>query len=605
MKNNSKEQLDAFIKAKTGNYIVRIKDAVVDGGDLGEAFSTGYPQLDSKMRYEDDLLGKGGVRGGELIIVTGRPGMGKCLHPDTPVIMFNGETKKAKHIVENDLLIGPDSLPKIVTGLASGKDQMFKITPIKGEPYIVNSNHILSLRKTGKDEIINISVSDFLSETKTFQGKYKGWRTPIDWCEQRIKVDPYFLGVWLGDGSSKDLIVTTPDKEIISFLKKTAKRERLILSNIEKRKGFCSSFRFSNSGKKRRLLEELKSYGLVPKKFIPDVYKINSRKVRLQVLAGLIDTDGFLGDNVFEIVTKFKELKDDILFLSRSLGLAAYSHEKIGEIKSIGFKGKYHRIIISGDVKEIPTRIKRKKAKKRRQRKNVLNTGIVVEPLGIGKYCGFEVSGDGLFVLGDFTVTHNTTFSQNITLNLEKKAIPTCWFTYEVSVNSLYNKFVRMGMPEDVLIYTPKKHITGNVGWISEKINEAIDKYFVKVIFIDDITFLTPKNASNEIQYRIKIDNIITDLKNIAVSKNVVIVLMVHIRKTNGKQIELEDIAESSSPAQKSDYVFVVERKDAEKNSVETTSRSRLLIKKNRPFGTLGFVNFFFDKNIFIEDNIQ
>src|SRR5690606_17194333 len=42
------------------------------------------------------------------------------------------------------------------------------------------------------------------------------------------------------------------------------------------------------------------------------------------------------------------------------------------------------------------------------QKKDVLRTGITVEEIGVGEYFGFEIDGDRLFMLGDFTVTHNT-----------------------------------------------------------------------------------------------------------------------------------------------------------------------------------------------------
>jgi superfamily II DNA or RNA helicase len=71
--------------------------------------------------------------------------------------------------------------------------------------------------------------------------------------------------------------------------------------------------------------------------------------------------------------------------------------------------GEYVRINISGNVSEIPTKVARKKASERKQKKNVLVTGLTIEPIGDGEYFGFEIDGsDRLFLLGDFTVTHNT-----------------------------------------------------------------------------------------------------------------------------------------------------------------------------------------------------
>src|SRR5690606_22968990 len=63
---------------------------------------------------------------------------------------------------------------------------------------------------------------------------------------------------------------------------------------------------------------------------------------------------------------------------------------------------------ISGDTDRLPMKIEKNRAPKRRINKDVLTVGIRVEPLGVGDYYGFEIGGDHLFMLGDFTVTHNT-----------------------------------------------------------------------------------------------------------------------------------------------------------------------------------------------------
>ena len=143
-------------------------------------------------------------------------------------------------------------------------------------------------------------------------------------------------------------------------------------------------------------------------KFIPDGYKRGSREQRLALLAGLLDSDGHLvhGRVTFEFVSKSWQLAADVAFVARSLGFAATQHEKVlatGEYAG----NKYQRVYISGDVHLIPT-IARKRAPERKQKKDVLRTGFEVTPLGEGDYAGFTLDGDGRFLLGDFTVTHNS-----------------------------------------------------------------------------------------------------------------------------------------------------------------------------------------------------
>jgi hypothetical protein len=78
-------------------------------------------------------------------------------------------------------------------------------------------------------------------------------------------------------------------------------------------------------------------------------------------------------------------------------------------IKQTGFKGVYYRLSISGNTEIIPCKVKRRIAGERKHNKNVLRFGFAVIPCGIGEYFGFELlESDRRFLLGDFTVTHNT-----------------------------------------------------------------------------------------------------------------------------------------------------------------------------------------------------
>ncbi|MCD8190697.1 MAG: DNA methylase N-4 [Clostridiales bacterium] len=114
-----------------------------------------------------------------------------------------------------------------------------------------------------------------------------------------------------------------------------------------------------------------------------------------------MDTDGFLIDKCYEIATVFPGLGEDIIFLCRSLGLSVSHGVKVVDGK------EYQRIFISGNTGEIPC-ITRKKAGQRKQIKNPLRYGLDIEYIGKGEYYGFLIDGNHLYMLADFTVTHNT-----------------------------------------------------------------------------------------------------------------------------------------------------------------------------------------------------
>jgi len=159
-------------------------------------------------------------------------------------------------------------------------------------------------------------------------------------------------------------------------------------------------------------------------KFIPSTYKFGSRRVRLEVLAGLLDTDGSLSSGYFDFITKSKQLAEDVTFVSRSLGFHAHVREKISH-DQFGHEGLYYRVGISGDLSKIPTRVARKQAPARRQKKSVLRTGFTLKPLGEEEYFGFRVDSDQRYLLDDFTVTHNsgkTLLAKKLGESLQKKA---------------------------------------------------------------------------------------------------------------------------------------------------------------------------------------
>jgi MoxR-like ATPase len=348
------------------------------------------------------------------VLCEGGTGTGKCLAKGTPVLMFDGSIKNVEDVKVGDLLMGPDSKSRKVISLGHGFDEMYDVSPVKGESYVVNSEHILSLKITPKykgeqRKIVNISVKDYLNSNKTFKHRAKTYRVGVDFDKKKVPLDSYFLGVWLGDGISRHPEVCNTDDAIIKYCAKVASDYRLRF--VEKKyKNKCPNYALStNKGSSNSILNKLRSLNILMNKHVPNIYKFNTREVRLQVLAGMMDTDGHFTCNGYDCVLKNKRLAEDLVFIARSLGFAAYIKPCEKTCVNNGVKGQYYRFFISGDTSIIPVKIKRKKASKRKQKKDVLVSGIKVTSVGKGEYFGFEISGpDRLFLLGDFTVTHNT-----------------------------------------------------------------------------------------------------------------------------------------------------------------------------------------------------
>lgn len=352
-------------------------------------------------------------RKNDAIVFVLPTGGGKCLGAGTPVLMFDGSIKRVEDVVVGDLLMGPDSKPRRVLSLARGREQLYRVTPSKGDPYVVNESHILSLKRTGiksnplypsqaGGKIVNIGVRDYLASSKTFRHTHKGWRAAVDFpAGAPLRIEPYFLGLWLGDGHSNIACVTTGDEEIAQYLVDYAGRLGMQVGFRDNSPGSIMVFMQDASHAGRGgtpIMNLLRSYGLLHDKHVPHDFKVATRRERLELLAGLIDTAGHYNGKGYDLCLKNERLMDDAIFIARSLGFSAYKVSK----------GDYWRCSISGDVDAIPCRLPRKMARPRVQKNDPLVTGITVSPIGEGDYFGFEIDGDHLFMLGDFTVTHNT-----------------------------------------------------------------------------------------------------------------------------------------------------------------------------------------------------
>lgn len=379
---------------------------------------SGIKPKNKEQRFLFDALGEAHV---DCVIVNGCAGSGKCLGKDTPVLMFDGSIKMVQDVCVGDKLMGPDSSPRIVKSLARGEEELYRVIPVKGESYVVNKSHILSLKMSGKsiekkafvkDGVVNITVEEYLDFDPKYKKYMKGWRTGVNFDNTySLTIPPYILGVWLGDGCNLHCNgIANPDEEIVKEICSYA--ESIGYKVREKIDGNKCPIYYITLGEDSRVnvfSSLLKEMGLPGNKHIPHNYKTASYNDRLEILAGILDTDGCLGVGGYDYISKDLKLAEDVCFIARSLGLAAYLTPTMKKCQGWDKPKEYYRVSISGDCSIIPCRVERKKAPVRKQIKNVLRTGISLEPVGIGEYYGFEIDGpDRLFLLGDFTVTHNT-----------------------------------------------------------------------------------------------------------------------------------------------------------------------------------------------------
>lgn len=293
-------------------------------------------------------------------IINLRCGQGKCLGRDTPVLMYNGSMKMVQDVLVGDLLMGDDSSPRRVLSTCTGKEMLYDIIPDLGTSYVVNESHILSLKCA-------------------FDCKYGHQGKVVDMpLLQAVKA------------LAKDDCPLRGYKVPIDFPLKELSMD---------------PYRFG--------LYHDKS----PHIAIPKEYKCNTVSARLATLGGLIDCYGTTLRNGFKVTVGNEELMDDILFIARSLGMSCYKSRS----KRLH---KYQTYIYGEGLQLVPTRI------------HLLNCSAItynaaasrlnkikIQAKGVGEYYGFEIDGNRRFVLGDFTVTHNTVIGLYIISQLKTKTL--------------------------------------------------------------------------------------------------------------------------------------------------------------------------------------
>lgn len=449
-----------------------------------------------------------------------------CHKKGTGILMYNGLIKNVEDVIIGDILIGPDSKPRNVLQLCQGKEKMYKITSIKGESFIVNENHILSLActnegkryksNTKKGETTFVTVKEYLTKSKSWKHLRKLHKAPLlsfDKNNYNLPIPPYILGIILGDGCTLNGVIniTNSDTEVISEFKKYAEDNGMCIRISEKKGNPASTFSIIkkenkyNRFFKNSILEIFRENNLSEKgaayKHVPQEYKISSIKNRLEILAGLLDTDGHLnGGCEYDFISKSETLTDDVIFLSRSLGLTARKSKEYKKCQT-GFGDYYYRTCISGNVNIIPCKVERKKANERKQKKNNLVVGFLVENLDVDDFYGFKLDGDHQYMTSDFFIHHNSGKSIIISNTIKEYQEPTIILQPNKEIlEQNYEKYTSYGFEASIYSASVGKKEVGDVTFatVGSIVNNLDLFQNKKLMLIDECDLVNPKGGMYE-----------------------------------------------------------------------------------------------------------
>lgn len=287
-------------------------------GELTLNEPTGWKDID------DVLLGL--VRGG-VSIIAGRPGHGKLLADDELVLTPEGWVRNGD-LRPEDFVIGANGKPTKVIETFPHQNHQTVIVELNDNTKIKTSwDHLWETsnrneRTAGKS---SVKTTKEIFETLTCKGgthlnHHLPVLAPVQFSEKELPIDPYVFGLWLGDGDSNGGRITSGDDFCFDEI---IRRGYTVGSNTN----YCRCPMRTVYG----LAASLRELGLLKNKRVPDLYLYSSTKQRLDLLRGLMDSDGTYNpaSRQTSFCTTLPALRDAVVEIVQSFGgRATYSKKR-------------------------------------------------------------------------------------------------------------------------------------------------------------------------------------------------------------------------------------------------------------------------------------
>lgn len=365
-----------------------------------------------------------------IVGLTGAGGTGKALRHGTPILTEQGWKPVEKIIIGDKVATPYNGFSNVIGVYPQGIRPIYKITFKDGRTIDCDENHLWTVRtkkqiykfrrnhKTNTDYSYTLTTKELYNDLKNTVINNNGHKyfipiNTIEGKEQNFIIPPYVLGVLIGDGVltnnlakelNTHLYISSDEKDIIEKVCKLLDAKYI----------WHSDNNFTNNiyGKNIPIIDsKLREYNLrctAKNKYIPEEYLLSSIEQRLEVLKGLIDTDGYIDTKgrIRYSTISFK-LSRDIISLCRSLGICAnYSIDSRGKNICYNINIATNEIIFSSN-KHI------NKYKTVNKKSSFYNDHLAIdciEKLNEEDYttCIAIEDKDKLFVTKDYLITHNT-----------------------------------------------------------------------------------------------------------------------------------------------------------------------------------------------------
>ncbi len=338
----------------------------------------------------------------------------ECYAPDTKLLMADFTFRSIKDINVGDKVMVEGGKIKTVMKRVDGITDRYLVRQPYGEDYVVTKNHRLVFNryffnpKNRRHEEVIMTPEEYISKSKFVkQHLTRVTSKGVEMADNYDGIPPYLLGLWLGDGRQQEftiLVNKEEEPEILQYLGRIAEMKGIDFDFKKSTSKKIVEFRFKG------INSELRKIGVYKNKHIPDQYMKSSIESRLQLLAGLIESDGHSDKkkNVISIGMNKLGLIEQIRTLALSCGISCsnISHS------TSNFNTDVYKISLSGDLSRIPLITEKKSFEGYNPTSTGRRNKVSVEYLDRGEYVGIQVDAENdderKLILSDFTISMNS-----------------------------------------------------------------------------------------------------------------------------------------------------------------------------------------------------
>ena len=351
-----------------------------------------------------------------LVFICGQATSGKAQPYTSKVLTPNGFVEMGSLNIGDAILAPDNSTQRVLNIFEQGEIDVWRLTFDDGAQTECCKNHLWKVQyKSAHNNYSDWKVErleDVLAKFKAGRKVAIPFCSEIDFAAKALPIDPYILGILLGDGHFRkyQTFLSNPEDEIIAAVRAAGYK-------AAKLSGDNCDYRVSGQGLVRHIRELGLAHKLSNEKFIPEIYKYSDIVSRRALLQGLIDTDGTVDKNghIF-YYTVSHQLATDVQWIVRSLGGRCHITLKRPHYVYNGERKEGQLCYVLSINTEHNTDLCRLTSKRsrtfdgfRRGKGTLRHTLKECEYVGKKQCRCIMVSGaEHLYVTDDFIVTHNT-----------------------------------------------------------------------------------------------------------------------------------------------------------------------------------------------------